>query len=150
MTDETRVLTDTLTTMLVRRFRAAVYREIESDVGVEVRDGTFPVLTGLLEGPATATTLGLRGGTDRTTTSRQVSALVRAGLVDRSTDPSDRRNERLALTPAGRTVAEALRSNAEALVEGATARWTDAERTALATLLPRLVEAIAPPPRRDP
>ncbi len=38
---------------------------------------------------------------DTSTLSRTVDALVRAGLVDRTEDPSDRRALRIALSPAG-------------------------------------------------
>ena len=38
---------------------------------------------------------------DRSTLSRTVDGLVKAGLVERSDDPSDRRTLRLVLTPAG-------------------------------------------------
>ena len=53
-----------------------------------------------------ASTLSLTGlsellGLDRSTLSRTVDGLVRAGLVERSDDPSDRRTLRLVLTPAG-------------------------------------------------
>jgi DNA-binding MarR family transcriptional regulator len=45
-----------------------------------------------------ATALGL----DKSTLSRTVDALVKAGLVDRTVDPVDRRAVRLTLTPPGR------------------------------------------------
>ena len=38
---------------------------------------------------------------DRSTLSRTVDSLVKAGLVERSDDPADRRSLRLALTPSG-------------------------------------------------
>jgi DNA-binding MarR family transcriptional regulator len=52
---------------------------------------------------ATLSLSGLAGalGLDPSTLSRTVDSLVKAGLVERTEDPSDRRSLRLVLTPAG-------------------------------------------------
>lgn len=53
--------------------------------------------------PSTLSLTGLAEvlGLDRSTLSRTVDSLVKAGLVERSEDPSDRRSLRLVLTAAG-------------------------------------------------
>ena len=60
-------------------------------------------LLGHLEdvGGCRATDLAAHYALDKSTVSRQVSALERAGLVERRTDPQDQRVQVLHLTPAG-------------------------------------------------
>ena len=86
----------------LRALEREVIRELEAQTGccnvtlaqchalLELADSTLS-LTGLAE------ILGL----DRSTLSRTVDSLVKAGLVERSDNPSDRRSLRLALTTAG-------------------------------------------------
>ena len=86
----------------LRLLEREVLRELESQpdcCGV-----TLAQCHALLE--IAASTLSLTGlsealDLDRSTLSRTVDSLVKAGLVERSDDPADRRSLRLTLTPAG-------------------------------------------------
>jgi len=53
------------------------------------------------EGPLTLGTLAARLAMNRTTVSREVGPLIRAGLIEASSDERDRRKRVLSLTPAG-------------------------------------------------
>ena len=68
-------------------------------------------------------------GVDRSTATRMCNRLVNAGLIDRSTDPSDRRAVLISLTEPGRDVVRAV---------------TRARREKVA----RLLQSV-PPPRRE-
>jgi DNA-binding MarR family transcriptional regulator len=76
-------------------------------------------------------------GLDRSTISGLVDRAAGRGLVERVTNPDDRRSQRVRLTRAGRRLAE--RGTAEALPEIAalTAHLTAAERRSLVDLLRR-------------
>ena len=69
-------------------------------------------------------------GVDRSTATRMCNRLVNAGLIDRSTDPSDRRAVVISLTEPGRGVVKAV---------------TRARREKVA----RLLQSIPPPRRRQ-
>ena len=68
-------------------------------------------------GACTMSELSIISASDRTTLTRIVDNLVRAGMVDRRAEPGDRRKVELAITPAGLA---ALRQ-AEAIVEACNA-----------------------------
>jgi DNA-binding MarR family transcriptional regulator len=114
--------------ILVRRFREALYSQIGYAASVPIRDGAYPVLTGLRHGPSTATELALRIGIDRTVVSRQASELIAAGLAKREADPRDSRGNLLALTPDGRKAADNLNAAVSRLVASTIDDWPEAER----------------------
>lgn len=62
----------------------------------------------------TATDIHVRSGLGKTAISRAVSSLEVSGFLLRERDPSDRRVERLAISPAGQTEQEALGRRAQA------------------------------------
>ena len=74
--------------------------------------------------------LAARLGVDRSTATRMCNRLVNAGLIDRSTDPSDRRAVVISLTEPGRDVVKAV---------------TRARREKVA----RLLQSVPPPRRRQ-
>lgn len=77
---------------------------------------------------------------DPSTASRLVDQRVADGLLERSSDTTDRRRVVLRLTPAGAAlVAEVAASRREMLTE-VTAGWTAADRRTLEALLMRLVD----------
>lgn len=145
------ILRSSLSELLLRGFRANIYRQIEPGVDIPVRDGTYPILTALDAAPCRTTDLAERSGVDRTTASRQVSQLLAAGLVEQNTDPQDRRNTVVSLTPKGKSAAQRLASNADSLVRQALSDWQPDDRGAIARLLPRLLSDLkgagAPPLR---
>jgi DNA-binding MarR family transcriptional regulator len=70
------------------------------------------------------------------TVSTLVSQLVEAGLLERSTDPDDRRIARLTLTPAASRRAEQWRDRRAAVAAGGLARLSAADRQVLARAIP--------------
>lgn len=88
-----------------------------------------------------AASLGLSVGTvadqlgiDPSTASRLVSQAIADGLLRRDPSPTDRRLARLALTPAGRTLAADARRHQRAVFDDITRTWTDDERREFARL----------------
>ena len=75
---------------------------------------------------------------------RTVDRLVRDGLVERRPDAADRRATRVHLTPEGRRAAAAGAEVVDALEARAFAGLDAAERRALADLLGRVIERLAP------
>jgi DNA-binding MarR family transcriptional regulator len=104
----------------------------------------------LTDGPLTQQQLGDRLGLEKSTVSRLVDAMVRKEWVDKARDPSNRRYQRVRLTPAGRRAATRIGKT----VQGRHQRWFDAltadEREALAIGLGALVRVMGDDSREDP
>jgi DNA-binding MarR family transcriptional regulator len=81
--------------------------------------------------PHTLGELAARQGVTPSTMSRSVDALVRAGLVSRISDPSDRRQVILELTDAGRTAQARMVKHAEDMFTAQIEELTDAQRERL-------------------
>jgi DNA-binding MarR family transcriptional regulator len=81
--------------------------------------------------------LALRNALDPSTVSRAVAALVGAGLVVRTADPSDGRASVLALTDRGRAVLTGLSSWYGDLLASALRDWSDEDLAAFAAMLQR-------------
>ena len=64
---------------------------------------------------------------DKTKVTRLMESLERAELIRRETDPNDRRNKRVYLTPAGRQLPVELVPEVEALIQQATQHVAPAE-----------------------
>lgn len=116
MSDAVDAFVAALGPLLVRRFREDLYARLGSSAPVPLRDGTYPLLTALAERPATAAEVSARVGVDRTVASRQASALVEAGLVARTPDPTDARGALLTLTPAGREATARLAAETREMI----------------------------------
>jgi DNA-binding MarR family transcriptional regulator len=97
-----------------------------------------------LGGPMRLNDLASRMGITAPTASRTIDALVELGLVDRLTDPDDRRALRLALTATGQGRASAREARVVEAFAPAVATLTPAERTQLSALLARLAERLRP------
>jgi DNA-binding MarR family transcriptional regulator len=78
---------------------------------------------------------------------RLAGTLVEAGLVERGRDPSDRRTVRLALTPAGRRQAAAMRRDLLAAARELIEPLAEGRRAAVASALEELQVLL---PGRDP
>lgn len=74
-----------------------------------------------------------------------VDRLVRRKLVTRRPDPRDRRRVRIALTPAGREVADRAMTAHAATEQRLVSALTDGERRQLAALLRKLTVSLEPP-----
>jgi DNA-binding MarR family transcriptional regulator len=85
------------------------------------------------------------------TASRLVDRAQAAGCVFRHSSATDARRTAVALTPTGRTLAEAARTARTTYLAGITADWTPEQRRALADLLTRLAHAVhTHPPHPEP
>lgn len=100
------------------------------------------VLASLAEiGPATATEIGRHSAQHKTKVSRAVFALEQRRWLIRETVPTDRRNELLSLTAAGRDAYARLAGPLRRLEEDFLSRLTEAERRSLAESLAALERA---------
>lgn len=79
---------------------------------------------------------------DVSVVSRQVSAMVDLGLVERTVDPADRRVHRLGLTGAGRDAHARVNAEIGARAEVGFVGWTAADLDEVATLTRRLADAV--------
>jgi MarR family transcriptional regulator, lower aerobic nicotinate degradation pathway regulator len=92
-------------------------------------------------GPASQIELGRRCGFDRSDVVAIVNDLVNSKLVERRTDPSDRRRNVITLTPAGRRRLNKLDAVADAIQDELLAALSERERERLTTLLARIVDS---------
>lgn len=103
------------------------------------------------EGPQRSGDLARAFGVDKSTMSRQVAALQRAGLVTRSDDPLDGRAYRVCISPQGQRSLDAVRADRRRAYRELLNHWTEADRQDFARLLARYnadMAALATPPRR--
>ncbi|WP_448626551.1 MarR family winged helix-turn-helix transcriptional regulator [Geodermatophilus sp. URMC 64] len=124
--------------LLLRRSRAISARlaaEVHPDL-----DGAAYGLLALLQdaGPLRASDLVARLGLDKSTVSRQVSALVSLGLVDRAADPEDGRAQVLSPSPEGAARMAKIRDARRARWEADLAHWPPNDVATLGELLGRL------------
>jgi DNA-binding MarR family transcriptional regulator len=89
-------------------------------------------------GPLRLAQLAAAEGINPTMLSRMVADLVDAGLMQRSSDPDDRRSAWVSVTRAGRRLAERMRRQRTAAVEAALAELEPSQRDALERALPAL------------
>lgn len=95
------------------------------------------------DGPCRVSDLAGGLGVDLSAVSRQVKHLEEAGWLHREADPSDGRATTVALTAAGRRVAERLRVARCRAIDELLADWDDHDRAELAALLDRLTTRLA-------
>jgi DNA-binding MarR family transcriptional regulator len=124
-------------TLLVRRTMESVWSHGYGP-NEAVDRYTYPVLMLLdEEGPHSLTALTAKLGVSKPTASRQVSRLARAGLVEVSPHQRDPRSVSVALTDAGATARDQVRSARLAPLREVMDQWPDSDRQALAGLLDR-------------
>ena len=105
--------------------------------------GAHYVLALLLEkGPQRVGEIAQALGTDPSTVSRKVAALVDAGLVERRVDPDDGRAHLLAATPAGEQKCIDGRRHRIDMVASVLSGWPEDSRRQLATLLGRFTDGM--------
>jgi DNA-binding MarR family transcriptional regulator len=93
-----------------------------------------------VEGPIYQHGLAGRLGTDQSNASILVEQLVKAGVVERHVDDTDRRARVLRLTPEGSRLVRRLRAKSQAANGRILAPLAPKERRVFMTLLARLVE----------
>jgi DNA-binding MarR family transcriptional regulator len=80
---------------------------------------------------------------DLSVVSRQVAALIDAGLVARAADPTDRRVHRLAITDEGLATFRHHRERMGELISRGLADWSDEDVVVLASSLRRFADSLA-------
>jgi DNA-binding MarR family transcriptional regulator len=141
-------LDDTMTTttrtsdigvQLVRFMRN--FKSLQAQMGHRARHGVdpsaYPVLVQLVESPKRTTELATCLHADTSTVSRQVTALVDVGFVERRADPEDRRATILVATEAGLAAYDQMRAGRERMLARILTDWTDAEVRQLVSVLSR-------------
>jgi DNA-binding MarR family transcriptional regulator len=116
-------------------------RQRRSDQRPGVPTGLLGTLMHIESGPpgCHAKELAAGSGLDQSTVSRAVAALVAHGLVERRTDPTDKRASILAVTPEGRAALDEGRAWYEDVLRTALADWPEGDVEALTALLGRFV-----------
>jgi DNA-binding MarR family transcriptional regulator len=119
-----------------RRFR-------RRSAGTTIDPGAFWLLRSLLgDDPVRPTDLAASIGLDTSTVSRHLSQLHRAGLVERSVDPDDRRAQRVELSEAGRAEVEAALAARRTLLERSLSDWSDEDVELLHRLITRMLASL--------
>ncbi|WP_254693506.1 MarR family winged helix-turn-helix transcriptional regulator [Streptomyces qinglanensis] len=124
--------------VFLRRARAS-----SGEMARQVHPGLEPAAYGLLvrledAGEQRATELAAYFGVGKATISRQLHALLQLGLVDRRTDPADRRASLVRLTAEGRERFTRVRDARRLSYARKLAAWDRMEIAELARLLHRL------------
>lgn len=130
---------------LARLLRVVAHLRQHSDIAV-AGAGVLDVL--IERGPQRVGEIAAALGSDPSTVSRKVTALVEAGLVERRADPGDGRAQLLAATESGERQCVVGRHHRNALFTAVLSTWPEDSRHQLSTLLGRLVDELQEPDRR--
>lgn len=135
--------------LLLRRSRSFM-RSFAGHVHPEIDAGAYAVLLVIAQsGPLRLVDLADEFGLDKSTMSRQISALLRLDLVVRRPDPADGRAFLLELSPGGtRRLAEVTDARRQAWRDRL-AHWSTEEIAGLADGLARLSADLPPPPSSE-
>ena len=119
------------------------------EAGIALDRALFPLLVGIERyGPIGVVDLADRVGRDHTTVSRQVTKLESLGLIERKSSAADRRINEAVITPAGRTLTDALDAARLRIAAPILAQWTDADFSNLVRLMRRFVDDLMGLPER--
>ncbi len=110
-------------------------RETAGDLPVSVVQGQV-LLRLAVEGPQRVTELAREQGISQPSATVLVDRLERHGWVERGSDPSDRRAQRVAVTPAGRAVLAQVAAVRTERLAGRLAALDGPERRAIEAALP--------------
>lgn len=131
--------------MIVRRSRS-VLRALAGHVHPDVDAAAYAVLLAIgRSAPLRLMDLAEEFGLDKSTMSRQVSALSRLGLVQRTPDPIDGRAFLLELSPEGRQRLGEVTSARHEVWRSRLASWSTEEIRALADGMNRLSASLPVP-----
>jgi DNA-binding MarR family transcriptional regulator len=127
---------------LEREFRrfALNHSRFKHQIGDDRLDRLALMLLGVLShhGPSRLSVLAEHCGFDPSTVSRQVADLEKGGLLERTTDPDDRRAVLLKASPKGKRLLQRLQAGSRQRLERLIGDWTEQEVSTFATLLGRL------------
>lgn len=139
---------DALGQILRKSSRSRLYGDLTADLGADVDEATYPVLSGLGRfGPLSAAGLGAELGLDRSVVSRHATRLEAGGLLAREPDPHDARASLLVLTDRGGQVVTELRRRLASHLDEYLGGWPADEAQAFARALERFArEGLATTP----
>lgn len=113
------------------------------EAGVSLDRALFPLLVRLsMQGALSVAELADQVGRDHTTVSRQLAKLDSLALVERCDSGGDRRRRTAQLTANGSKVVKAITLARRRLLSKALAKWSEADRKALADLVRRFADAL--------
>lgn len=113
--------------LLLRRTQAIHVRTSSGEVLLE--RSSYGILCLVLDdGPQRLGTIAQTFTLDPSTITRQVQAVVRLGLAEKTVDPSDRRAMLLSLTTEGRAAIKEARAHRRLMLEVLMKHWTEDER----------------------
>ena len=119
--------------------------------GVHLSRPSISILSTLrVSGPVRLRELSHRTDLEAPLISREVRDLIAAGLVRRTSDPTDGRAGIVELTPKGRRASEAYRAATDDIIAETFSGWSAAELRVLAEQLERVVLDFARAPHEDP
>jgi DNA-binding MarR family transcriptional regulator len=132
-------LSELLTSIARQTHSPRLYGEMGNRAGLTVRPHLFGVLARIRDmQPVRVTDVAEVMDNDRSTISRQIAELARAGCVHRATDPADGRAVVLTLTPFGEDVIRRVFDAWLDALGGMTSAWPPGDRAELVRLLRRL------------
>lgn len=120
-----------------------VGRRFRRRAGTTIDPGSFWLLRILAgDGPVRVTELAAAAGLDASTVSRHLTALHRAGLVERVPDPDDRRARQVQVSGTGRLALDEGLAQRRALLERSLSDWSDDEVEQLHTMITRMLAGL--------
>jgi len=126
---------------LSRRSQAIHVRTSSGDVVLE--RSSYGILCLILdEGPQRLGSIATAFGLDPSTITRQVQAVEKSGLAEKTVDPSDRRASLLSITEHGREATERARAFRREVLKHVIADWSEADRTAFGAYLQRFNDTV--------
>jgi DNA-binding MarR family transcriptional regulator len=125
---------------VAKLFQVARARAGVSEEGVD--PPTYGILFSLERGPLRLSDLSTCVHTEISTTSRQVTSLARAGLVEKVPDPDDGRAQLIRVTGAGHETMRRLRDRRDSWLAGLLDDWDPEDVHTLARLLRRLNDEV--------
>lgn len=141
---EVNEVVDVIETEMTRLSRslALLGRAADAAIGLD-RAGYVLLRTLERIGPASINAIALTVGLDGSTVTRQVAAMNRQGLVERTTNPGDRRSCIISPTENGHDVMRHVGKTRRANLAAVTSDWSEDERNTLGRLLTKLNDSIA-------
>jgi DNA-binding MarR family transcriptional regulator len=128
---------------LLRWARVRLHDRIMTDTGIPIDRSAVVILDTLHhDGPMRMSMLAATIGLDRSTVSRQVAAVVAAGLVEKTDDVKDARAAVLSLSARGQSVRQAVAHSWQAIAMELIDDWRVDEQVEFGRLLSKLAHRL--------
>ena len=135
---------DAIELALAILMRNAELTRSRSDIYIDLDPSEYLLLRTLAHtGPADIGTLAGALGLDPSTAGRQVTAMLRKGLVDRTAAPADRRRVVVTATDTGRRLLHATSRRRRELFARLLAGWSDDDLHMFGAMVTRFNQAVA-------